>query len=280
MCEGHDELNAILYGHEASHSAPNGSELLTTGRWSRQFITCETMLGLALGALVANLTTHSPLFSLSLALASLALLTRLGVAPSRVVKRLAILSYFSLVAIATPLFLSGQTVLLQIGPLVAYQEGLVQGILLGSKMIGGSVIVLLFGTAVGTPRVSALLATSSTSPWQELAAKLRLPPVLIDIAVLIYRYLFLLAEETERIRQAQLTRLGHRNHFASVKSYGILFGMVVVRSYDRAERVQEAMTLRGQGGATIVSAFTGRDIPGLIVVATAAAIFLWLGQTL
>jgi len=65
---------------------------------------------------------------------------------------------------------------------------------------------------------------------------------------LTYRYLFLLSDEAQRIREAQLSRLGHCSWLKGMRSYGVLTGMLMARSYDKAEAVYQAMAARGYRG--------------------------------
>ena len=188
-------------------------------------------------ALVVNMVASSWLTPAAIFVASVVLLLRAGVPRSTLIKRLMVPWYFAAVAFVTQLFFVGHSELFRLGPVVFYAEGLMAGLLIASKVIGGTAAVLV--VSMTTP-MDGLLAT---------AAWLRVPPILVEIAALTYRYLFLLAEEAERIREAQKTRLGHSGWWRSLKSYSTLGGMVIVNSYDRAERVYQAMLLRGYRGS-------------------------------
>lgn len=187
-------------------------------------------------ALVANMVAPSALTPLAIFAAAVALMVRAGVPRRTIVKRLLVPWHFAAVALLTQLFLNGRTELFAFGPLVAHVEGLARGVEIASKVVGGTAAVLV--VSMTTP-MTGLLAT---------AAWLRVPPLLVEIAALTYRYLFLLAEEAERIREAQKTRLGHSSWWRAIRSYSTLGGMVMVNSYDRAERVYQSMLLRGYTG--------------------------------
>jgi cobalt/nickel transport system permease protein len=73
--------------------------------------------------------------------------------------------------------------------------------------------------------------------------------VLVELALIMYRYIFLLQEEGGRIRNAEKSRLGFVDTRAALRSSGILGGMLVLRTYDRAERSFAAMRCRGYRGA-------------------------------
>ena len=191
---------------------------------------------LAVG-LVANLITSSPITPLLLALAVAVALSRSGVDIRLVIRRLLLSWYLAVVALVTQAVLVGATPVFALGPVVLHAEGLHQGILVASRIIGGTTLVL------------GLSLSTTTTELLALATRLRLPAELVEIAALIYRYLFLFLEETGRIRDAQRLRLGQRGwRLAFASSVGVA-GMVLIRSYDRAATVHDAMTLRCYRGA-------------------------------
>jgi len=115
-----------------------------------------------------------------------------------------------------------------------------------------------------------LLFFSLSTPLPELmraARFFRCPPVLVELALIMYRYIFLLLEEGGRIRNAEKSRLGFVDFRSGLRSAGILGGMLVLRTYDRAERSFAAMRCRGYRGAlTAVTPATmqGRDWGALV----------------
>ncbi|MDO4976102.1 MAG: cobalt ECF transporter T component CbiQ [Eubacteriales bacterium] len=76
---------------------------------------------------------------------------------------------------------------------------------------------------------------------------LRLPKFLVSIFLLIYRYLFLLLEEAEKMMQAYALRApGQKGiHF---KVWGSMIGQMLLRSMDLAEVLYDSMRLRGFHG--------------------------------
>ncbi|MHB1006281.1 MAG: energy-coupling factor ABC transporter permease [Chloroflexota bacterium] len=226
------------------------------------------VLALAL-ALLVNMVAPSWLTPAAIFLASVALLVRAAVPRTTIITRMMVPWYFAVVAFASQLFFTGHTVLFEAGPAVGYSEGLLRGVQIASRVLGGTAAVLV--VSLTTP-VTGLLAAAT---W------LRVPPILVEIAALTYRYLFLLGEEVERIREAQKTRLGHSTWRNSIRSYGTLGGMVMVSSYDRAERVYQAMVLRGYRGEMPVPEaerrFSPSDGRALAVCAVGLAAALALG---
>jgi cobalt/nickel transport system permease protein len=118
-----------------------------------------------------------------------------------------------------------------------YEEGLVQGFLMVWRVAAG-VLLILFLT-MSTPAHKLLSAVS----W------FKMPKVFVELSMLVYRYIFVLIEEGETIKDAQKVRLGYQNWQQSMRSLGILGGSLILRAYNRAERVVEALSARGYTGS-------------------------------
>jgi cobalt/nickel transport system permease protein len=221
-------------------------------------------------ALLANMLASSALTPGLLFLAAVGLLVKARVPRGTLLKRLMVPWYFAAVVFFTQLFFSGQSELFRIGPVVAYAEGMARGFLIASKVIGGTAAVLV--VSMTTPMTGLLAA----------AAWLRVPRILVEIAALTYRFLFLLAEEAERIREAQKTRLGHSSWWNTVRSFSTLGGMVMINSYDRADRIYQSMLMRGYTGTMPLPEaereFGRRDLAVVVAVATGLALSLYLGS--
>lgn len=143
-------------------------------------------------------------------------------------------------AVVLPLF-SGSTVLISLGPLAIRQEGLLAFVLIFVKFICILTLSLvLFGTA---PFLKTIKATRS----------LGLSPILADMMLLSYRYIYEVAADLTKMQTAMRLR-GFRAHGFSrrtLNALAILAGSLLVRSYERSERVYKAMILRGYGRAKI-----------------------------
>lgn len=94
-----------------------------------------------------------------------------------------------------------------------------------------------------------LLATSPVNALFHALAHLRAPAKLVHLFLFFYRYLHVLHREYHRLTLAMRAR-GFRpgNNLHTYRSYGQLAGMVLVKSFDRAERVYQAMLCRGFSG--------------------------------
>jgi cobalt/nickel transport system permease protein len=61
----------------------------------------------------------------------------------------------------------------------------------------------------------------------------------------MYRYLFVLIDEGERLSRARMSRTFSTNRVRKWQALGSLIGQLFVRSTERAERIYAAMTARG-----------------------------------
>ena len=227
-------------------------------------------LALMLLALGFNLTAGGFRFPLTLVVLSLLAITASGVRLRSFLRRMAVPGMLAIVAFATQLFwypegdVAGTLSLL--GHEVVLRHGaLARGVELGSRILGGMSVLLFF---------------SLTTPLPELmraAHFFRCPSVLVELALIMYRYIFLMFEEAARIRAAQKSRLGYVTFRNSLRSISTLGGMLILRSYDRAERSFAAMRCRGYRGvltAVVPGRLKGHDW-GMLVGVTLLLTLLW-----
>jgi cobalt/nickel transport system permease protein len=93
-----------------------------------------------------------------------------------------------------------------------------------------------------------MVLLSNTTPFAELLRVLRrarLPGILVTTLALMYRYLFVLADEAERMRRARMCRTFARQRWSGWKSVATVAGQLFLRSTERAERIYAAMLARG-----------------------------------
>ncbi len=93
-----------------------------------------------------------------------------------------------------------------------------------------------------------VILLSNTTPFAELLRvfrRVRVPALLITTLALMYRYLFVLIEESERMRRARACRTFSRGRRGAWKSLAAVVGRLFVRSTERAERIHAAMCARG-----------------------------------
>ncbi len=110
--------------------------------------------------------------------------------------------------------------------------------------------VMAFWTLLGKSTLSLTLVVllSATTPFGDLfdvLRRLHLPRLLLTTMALLSRYLFVLTDQTERMRRARAGRTftaGKRRTWLLNSS---TIGALAIRSVERAERVYAAMRARG-----------------------------------
>jgi cobalt/nickel transport system permease protein len=165
-----------------------------------------------------------------------------------------------------PFLPAGDVPVWAIGPVAVSLRGASAALVLALKT---TCIVLL---------VLVLLATAPLSDTLKAAQSLRLPGLFIQLAMLTYRYIFVLAGELNRLRTAVRVR-GYRNraNLHSYRTVGNLAGTLLVRGYEQAERVGQAMRCRGfDGRFRSLHAFRTRAVDVAAFLAMAGAVVLLL----
>jgi cobalt/nickel transport system permease protein len=123
------------------------------------------------------------------------------------------------------------------GPFKIYNQGLLLAALITVKT---NAIILFFIT---------LLATSSIVELGRGLERLLVPNKFCLLLLFSYRYIFVISQEYQKLaRAAKLRCFKPGNNKHTYQTYGYLFGMTLVKSWNRAERVRQAMMLRGFQG--------------------------------
>jgi cobalt/nickel transport system permease protein len=103
--------------------------------------------------------------------------------------------------------------------------------------------------------------------------RLGAPGFFIDLLALTYRYIFLLTDQTMRLKRAAIARGYRPRWLPQAVIVGRMVGSLFVRSYEQAERVYGAMLLRGYSGLMPTSRpLTFRTSDALIVVVLVPAL--------
>jgi cobalt/nickel transport system permease protein len=112
-----------------------------------------------------------------------------------------------------------------------------------------------------------LILLTNTTRFVELLRGLRklgFPQILVMNLGFLYRYLFVLTEEAMRMKQARdCRRVGRATFREELKVLSSMLGTLLVRSFERAERMYGAMLSRGYSGDFPVVApkqFSWRDL--------------------
>lgn len=127
---------------------------------------------------------------------------------------------------------------------------------------------LVMARALGA--VSCLYFLSLSTAMPEILSVLRrahVPQVMTELAVLIYRYLFLLLSMQQSMKDAAASRLGYGGFARSIRTTGAVYGNLLAASFRRAGACFDAMESRCYDGEI---RFLEREKP---VTAPAAALF-------
>ncbi|WP_026924842.1 cobalt ECF transporter T component CbiQ [Glycomyces arizonensis] len=173
---------------------------------------------------------------------------------------------FLLLALAFPFLAGGETI--QWGFLELSVEGLWAGWNLIAKATLGVWAALLL--AATTP-VAGLLAGLS---------RLRCPQILLQITAFAIRYAHLTAAEVAQMRRARLARLDDPRFLWQAGALARSLGVVFIRSFERGERVWQAMAARGYTGrlpldVSPAGAGLGQWSAAMAAPALAAGVAVW-----
>jgi cobalt/nickel transport system permease protein len=118
--------------------------------------------------------------------------------------------------------------------------------------------------------LTCLLFLALTTPASDLVSGLRrlgLPAEVTEVALLTYRFLFLLADTAMAMNNAQAARLGHIGVRRRLHSLGVLIANLLPRALDRARRLEIGLSARGwTGDMRVLSPPSPLSLPGLIAV--------------
>lgn len=197
----------------------------------------------AILTLLICLASTSPIIPLFIFILVPFLLIFMAKIPSKVyLKFISIPFFFAFLTLIYMAFFFGVSdpwiALGSLGPinLVIYRDGLQLGFLVFSRILGA---------------FSCLVFLAFTTPMTELFSilhRIKLPAVLVEISMLMYRFIFLFMDETSKMRDAQKTRMGYRNVKGSFRSMGMLAANLFIRTWFQGEKLHIAMESRGYDG--------------------------------
>ena len=224
-------------------------------------------------ALVINLLSPTIYTPIGITIFCLITLLAVKIPPWLLLLRLTMPLFMAAVVLVTQIFFYGATPWFTISlwgfQLVGSVGGLSVFVVMMFRVIAGVSLILFL--SMSTPANKLLLAAS----W------FRVPKIFIELTLLVYRYVFVLIEEVVAIRNAQKVRLGYHNWRQSMNSLGILGGSLILRAYDRAERVFEAMVVRGYTGTMAInyqSKFGRKDYLAALGLTAILVVFYLVGR--
>lgn len=92
-----------------------------------------------------------------------------------------------------------------------------------------------------------LIATTGMDKLASALRKLRIPKVFVLQLLLTYRYIYVLIEEVSRMVRAYSLRAPGQKGI-QLSNLGSFLGQLILRTFDRAQRIYESMSLRGFTG--------------------------------
>jgi cobalt/nickel transport system permease protein len=131
---------------------------------------------------------------------------------------------------------------------VAIAEPFVLGVAVLSLFQGRGVAVFLAVVLKSTTCVAVVQLLAHTTPFQdilEVLRRARFPQVLLLTLALLHRYLFVLVDESQRMRRARAARTWQRRRWRTWRALSSVIAVSFVRSAARAERIYLAMRARG-----------------------------------
>jgi cobalt/nickel transport system permease protein len=131
---------------------------------------------------------------------------------------------------------------------VAMAEPFVLGVAVLSLFQGQGLAVFAAIALKSTTCVVAVQLLAHTTPFQDILAVLRrarVPSILVITFALLYRYLHVVVDETQRMRRARAARTWSPRRAEGWRGLSSVIALSMVRSVARAERVHVAMRARG-----------------------------------
>ncbi len=106
----------------------------------------------------------------------------------------------------------------------------------------------LFLVARGSLCLLAMVLLANTTPFSGLLRVLKavgVPSLLLTTLSLMYRYLFVVVDQAQRMKRARLSRTFSPRRTRTWRALSSVVGQLFIRTTERAERVYGAMCARG-----------------------------------
>jgi cobalt/nickel transport system permease protein len=197
---------------------------------------------LGLGAMLLCVASATPVALLFIAITMSLITVGLAKIPGRLYSTMLLIPFsFSLLSAVVVAFMHGGG-----DQLFALN---VFGISLGIREDGANLALLLIARTFGG--MCSLFFIALTTPMLEIFAILKslgLPDFLVELSMLMYRYIFVFLDQAAMIRSAQVMRLGDAGVKNSLNSFSMLSSVLFLRSWEQGERLIVAMDARCYDG--------------------------------
>jgi cobalt/nickel transport system permease protein len=119
--------------------------------------------------------------------------------------------------------------------------------------------------------MTALMFIALTTPMTDLfevMRRCRIPEAVIDLAMIIYRTIFLIMGQLVTTYRAQVMRLGYGSFRESIRSFSVLCGSAFISSWESGEDLIRAMEARCYNGRFAMLGETSpvEPVPLLVVI--------------
>mgnify|MGYP001569952715 CR=1 FL=1 len=203
-------------------------------------VDARVKLGVSLFVLAMVLSYKGLAFPLLILGISLCLCIRMNIPLKVFLLRFSEPVFIASVVILIKFLFSGQEVMFSIKiwgiTITGHKDGLMDGLQIGSRILGAVSIVALLGFSTHFTEIMAGLS------W------LKIPKGLIEISLFAYRYIFVLLEDAMVIYNAQKNRLGYSNIKRGLSSFGTLTGSLTLKAFEHSQNITTAMIQRGYDG--------------------------------
>ena len=204
-------------------------------------VSSSLKLFLAFSSILICIFSTSPVVPLFIAFSMGFIIVAMAKIPLRIYAKLLLVPLsFALMSTLAIIFVQGETPLFTFTifdfSLSIKSEGIELALLLLSRTLGG---------------MSALFFIALTTPMIEIFSILKsfgLPELLMELSMLVYRYIFLLLDEATMIHNAQTMRMGNSGLRSSLKSFSMLSSVLFLRAWEQGERLMIAMDSRCYNG--------------------------------
>ncbi len=143
-----------------------------------------------------------------------------------------VLALFALICLTVP-----GNLLVRLSFLSISREGFKLSLLISLRAISAALLIF---PMIGTTRFNLTL---------KALQKIKIPDKLIQLLMFTYRYIFLFLDEEKRMFIGANSRgWVRKTNLSSLKTMANLVGMLLVHSFERTERIRDAMVSRGYNG--------------------------------
>lgn len=203
-------------------------------------VDARVKLGVSLFVLAMVLSYKGLVFPLLILGINLCLCIRMNIPFKVFLLRFSEPVFIASVVILLKFLFSGQEAMFSVKmwgiTITGHKDGLMDGLQIGSRILGAVSVVALLGFS--TPFTEFMAGLS----W------LKVPKGFIEILLFAYRYIFVLLEDAMVIYNAQKNRLGYSSIKKGLNSFGTLTGSLVIKALEHSQNITTAMIQRGYDG--------------------------------